>query len=70
MTTNFSGTAAKSSAPVESTIRLPSNLNPGISIGRDPVATMMWSAVMSAFLPSAAVSSTVLRETKRATPVR
>ena len=40
-------------------------------MGRDPVAMMMWSAVMTVLpLPSGATSSTVLRETNRATPVR
>ena len=61
----------KSSAPVESTIRLPSNLNPGISIGRDPVAMTMWSACDDRLaLAVGPISSTVLRETNRAVPVR
>ena len=39
MMTNFSGTSSKANPPVESITR-PPNLKPGISIGRDPVATM------------------------------
>ena len=47
-------------------MRLPSNLKPGISIGREPVAMTMLSAWIVTLSPSASVSSTVLREVSRA----
>ena len=50
-------------------MKFPSNLNPGISIGRDPVASTMLSAWMVT-TPSFCCSSTVLRDVSRAVPVR
>ena len=71
MTTMRSGTAASASAPVESTMRLPSNLKPGISIGREPVAMTMLSACDGRRLRRRRPStSTVLRATSFAVPVR
>ena len=59
MTSRRLGTSLSASAPVESKMRLPSNLKPGISIGREPVAmTMPFCASMPTVLPSAPLTST------------
>ena len=57
-TPSFLGTELKQSAPVLSTICL-LNLADGISIGLEPVATIIFLASIVSLLPSGFVTSTV-----------